>query len=95
VNSIMYYGTEILKNAGFETKAALIGNIANGVISVLATFVGIWLLGKVGRRPMLLTGLIGTTSALLLIGIFSNALQGSAALPYVVLTLTVTFLAFQ
>ncbi|PAE57921.1 MFS transporter, partial [Bacillus licheniformis] len=95
VNSIMYYGTEILKNAGFETKAALIGNIANGVISVLATFVGIWLLGKVGRRPMLLTGLIGTTSALLLIGIFSNVLQGSAALPYVVLTLTVTFLAFQ
>ncbi|MDI5791575.1 MFS transporter [Bacillus licheniformis] len=61
----------------------------------MATFVGIWLLGKVGRRPMLLTGLIGTTSALLLIGIFSNVLQGSAALPYVVLTLTVTFLAFQ
>ncbi|MCF7619687.1 sugar porter family MFS transporter [Bacillus sonorensis] len=95
VNSIMYYGTEILKNAGFETKAALIGNIANGLISVLATFVGIWLLGKVGRRPMLLTGLIGTTSALLLIGIFSTLLQGSAALPYVVLALTVTFLGFQ
>lgn len=95
VNSIMYYGTEILKNAGFETKAALIGNIANGLISVLATFVGIWLLGKVGRRPMLLTGLIGTTTALLLIGIFSTVLEGSTALPYVVLSLTVTFLAFQ
>ncbi|MDQ0858975.1 sugar porter family MFS transporter [Bacillus sp. V2I10] len=95
VNSIMYYGTEILKDAGFQTKAALIGNIANGVISVLATFVGIWLLGKVGRRPMLLTGLIGTTTALLLIGIFSIMLEGTAALPYVVLALTVTFLAFQ
>jgi major inositol transporter-like SP family MFS transporter len=95
VNSIMYYGTEILKNAGFGTKAALIGNIANGVISVLATFVGIWLLGKVGRRPMLLTGLIGTTTALLLIGIFSLVLKGSPALPFVVLALTVTFLAFQ
>ena len=95
VNSIMYYGTEILKNAGFDTGAALIGNIANGVISVLATFVGIWLLGKVGRRPMLLTGLLGTTSALLLIGIFSITLEGSAALPYVVLSLTVLFLAFQ
>ncbi|WP_028403091.1 sugar porter family MFS transporter [Ectobacillus panaciterrae] len=95
VNSIMYYGTEILKDAGFQTEAALIGNIANGVISVLATFVGIWLLGKVGRRPMLMTGLIGTTTALLLIGIFSRILEGSAALPYVVLALTVTFLAFQ
>lgn len=95
VNSIMYYGTEILKDAGFETEAALIGNIANGAISVLATFVGIWLLGKVGRRPMLITGLAGTTTSLLLIGIFSNVLEGSAALPYVVLALTVTFLAFQ
>lgn len=95
VNSIMYYGTEILKDAGFRTEAALIGNIANGVISVLATFVGIWLLGKVGRRPMLLTGLLGTTTALLLIGIFSLTLEGSAALPYIVLALTVTFLAFQ
>ncbi|WP_342048093.1 sugar porter family MFS transporter [Bacillus sp. OTU530] len=95
VNSIMYYGTEILKDAGFETKAALIGNIANGAISVLATFVGIWLLGQVGRKPMLLTGLIGTTISLLLIGVFSLVLEGSTALPYVVLILTVTFLAFQ
>jgi major inositol transporter-like SP family MFS transporter len=95
VNSIMYYGTEILKDAGFQTEAALIGNIGNGVISVLATFVGIWLLGKVGRRPMLITGLAGTTTALLLIGIFSLVFEGSAALPYIVLALTITFLAFQ
>ncbi|WP_430536068.1 sugar porter family MFS transporter [Listeria rocourtiae] len=95
VNSIMYYGTEILRDAGFGTEAALIGNIANGVISVLATFVGIYLLGKIGRRPMLITGLIGTTCALLLIGFMSMWLQGTEALPYVVLSLTVTFLAFQ
>ncbi|MBT2634973.1 sugar porter family MFS transporter [Bacillus sp. ISL-26] len=95
VNSIMYYGTQILKDAGFQTEAALVGNIANGVISVLATFAGIWLLGKAGRRPMLITGLIGTTTALLLIGIMSILLEGSPALPYVVLALTVSFLAFQ
>ncbi|KAA9016966.1 sugar porter family MFS transporter [Niallia endozanthoxylica] len=95
VNSIMYYGTQILQQSGFSTDAALVGNIANGVISVLATFVGIWLLGKVGRRPMLAVGLIGTTTALTLIGIFSLVLEGSAALPYAVLGMTVTFLAFQ
>jgi len=95
VNSIMYYGTEILKDAGFGTKAALIGNIANGVISVVATFVGIWLLGRVGRRPMLITGQIGTTLSLLLIGIFSLTMEGTEALPYIILSLTVTFLAFQ
>lgn len=95
VNSIMYYGTEILSNAGFGTQAALIGNIANGVISVLATFVGIWLLGRVGRRQMLTVGFIGTTSALLLITIAATFFEGTTALPYMVLALTVTFLAFQ
>jgi MFS transporter, SP family, major inositol transporter len=95
VNSIMYYGTEILKDAGFATQAALVGNIANGVISVVATIFGIWLLGKVGRRPMLLTGLVGTSCALLAIGIVSLVFEGAAFLPYLVLSLTVTFLAFQ
>jgi major inositol transporter-like SP family MFS transporter len=95
VNSIMYYGTEILKDAGFKTEAALIANIANGLISVIAVCIGIWLLGKVRRRPMLIIGLIGTTTALMLIGIFSKILEGSVALPYVVLSLTVMFLAFM
>lgn len=95
VNSIMYYGTEILKDAGFSTEAALVGNIANGVISVIATFVGIALLDKVGRRPMLFTGMLGTSTSLLLIGLFSILLKDSEALPFIILGLTVVFLAFQ
>ena len=95
VNSIMYYGTQILADAGFGREAALTANIANGVISVLATFVGIWLLSRVGRRRMLITGQIGTTSALLLIGVFSLVLPEGTVRGYVILLMTVTFLAFQ
>jgi major inositol transporter-like SP family MFS transporter len=95
VNSIMYYGTQILAQSGFGREAALTANIANGIISVLATFVGIWLLGKVGRRRMLITGQIGTTIALLLIGIFSLLLPEGTSRGFVILALTVTFLAFQ
>ncbi|OAH12317.1 sugar porter family MFS transporter [Streptomyces jeddahensis] len=95
VNTIMYYGTQILTDAGFTSDSALTANIANGVISVLATFVGIWLLGRVNRRPMLMTGQIGTTAALLLIGVFSLALPAGEGRAYAVLAMTVTFLAFQ
>lgn len=95
VNSIMYYGTQILTDAGFSADSALTANIANGVISVLATFVGIYLLGKVNRRPMLIAGQVGTTGALLLIGVFSLLLPAGEGRAYVVLALTVTFLAFQ
>jgi len=95
VNTIMYYGTQILTEAGFTADSALTANIANGVISVLATFVGIWLLGRVNRRPMLMTGQIGTTAALLLIGVFSLVLPSGDGRAYAVLAMTITFLAFQ
>ncbi len=95
VNTIMYYGTQILTDAGFAADSALTANIANGVISVLATFVGIWLLGRVPRRPMLMTGQMGTTAALLLIGVFSLVLPAGDGRAYAVLAMTVTFLAFQ
>lgn len=95
VNSIMYYGTQILMNAGFSTQAALIGNIANGVISVAATLFGIWMMGRHGRRPLIMTGQIGTMACLCLIGTVANVFEGAAFLPYLVLSLTVTFLFFQ
>ncbi|TWD97502.1 major inositol transporter-like SP family MFS transporter [Neobacillus bataviensis] len=95
VNSIMYYGTQILEQAGFGTKTALIANIANGLISVISVVFGIWLIGKINRRPMLIIGLSGTTTCLFLIAIFSTVLKGTVALPYVVLSLTVLFLAFM
>ncbi|MER7400174.1 sugar porter family MFS transporter [Streptomyces sp. NPDC000151] len=95
VNTIMYYGTQILTDAGFAAEGALTANIANGVISVLATFAGIWLLGRVNRRPMLMAGQIGTTSALLLIGVFSYTMPAGDGRAYAVLAMTVTFLAFQ
>ncbi|MFC9132172.1 sugar porter family MFS transporter [Streptomyces sp. NPDC057099] len=95
VNTIMYYGTQILTDAGFAADSALTANIANGVISVLATFVGIWLLGRVNRRPMLMTGQLGTTVALLLIGVFSLVLPSGDPRAFAVLAMTVTFLAFQ
>jgi len=95
VNSIMYYGTEILKMAGFGTDAALIANIANGAIAVIACTVGMWLLGKVRRRPMGIVGLSGIVVTLFTIGILSKVMEGSPAFPYVMIALMVTFLAFM
>lgn len=94
INSIMYYGTQILQSSGFGTKASLIGNVANGLIAVIAVIVGMSILQKVNRRKMLLTGLTGVTIALIAIGISNQALAGSPALPYVVLSMTLVYLAF-
>ena len=95
VNAIMYYGTQILSGAGFGTEAALTANIANGVVSVAAAIFGIWLLGRVHRRRMLMTGLIGTGSSLLLIGLVSIFVSEGTVRAFIILALTVTFLGFQ
>lgn len=95
VNSIFYYGTQILKNSGFSTQAALVGNIANGLISVSVTFLAFYLLTRIGRKTLLISGQIGIIIVLFSIGLVSMLLNGSSVLPYAVLSLTVSFLAFQ
>ena len=59
INAFMYFTPIILTSTGLGTNAALTATIGNGVVSVIATLIGIWLIGKHGRRPMLMTGLSG------------------------------------
>ena len=85
----MYYGTNILRDAGFATNAALVANVANGMISVIATVIGIYLIGQLEAADHLCTN--GVIISLLLIAACSYMFQGSAALPYLVIGLTVAF----
>jgi major inositol transporter-like SP family MFS transporter len=62
----MYYGTQILENSGFGTKTALIANVANGLIAVIAVIVGMSLTNKINRRTMLLTGLTGSVGTMII-----------------------------
>ncbi|MFB4322009.1 MFS transporter [Priestia sp. BR_2] len=67
----------------------------NGAIYILTDFVGNWLFGRFGLRTMLLIGLSENTITLLLIVILSLTLKGSASCHFVVLALSVVFLAFM
>lgn len=71
VNAIMYYAPTILQSAGMSSDAALFATMGNGIVSVVMTLVGIWLLGLFGRRTMALIGQIGCTLALFFIAIVS------------------------
>lgn len=95
INSIMYYGTQILTTAGFSRSVALAANIVNGVISLAATLFGIFLLDVAGRRRMLLIGFVGTTTALLLIGFIAKLMGPSVLRADLVLAAIGLFLAFQ
>jgi MFS transporter, SP family, major inositol transporter len=93
INAIMYYGTTILSSSGFGDRGALIANVLNGVVSVLAVIAGMYLMTRLPRKRMLITGLVGTSSSLLAISIVSLAMPQGLARGYVVLLFMVTFLA--
>ena len=94
INTVNYYGTTILRDdAGLGDQAALVSTIAIGATSVIMTVVGIWLLGFVGRRKMLLTGFIGVAaSQAVLAGVFQ--LPQSDFRAYTILAAMIVFVAF-
>ncbi|MHC5250981.1 sugar porter family MFS transporter [Listeria kieliensis] len=94
INIMMYYGTTILQRSGFASSAALIANVANGLVSVLAVIIGISLMHRVDRRKLILTGITCTTLCMALITIALFAFPNAAFLPYMVITLTVLFIGF-
>ncbi|KAB8306307.1 sugar porter family MFS transporter [Erwinia endophytica] len=101
VNTIMFYAPTMLKATGLGTHASLLATIANGVISVIMTFVGIMLLSRFGRRPLLLIGQIGCTCTLLTISMLTwlmpETINGHPDLlrSYLVLMGMLVFLCFQ
>ncbi|HDL6967813.1 TPA: sugar porter family MFS transporter [Yersinia enterocolitica] len=57
VNVIMYYGTEILRTAGFSERMSLICNVLNGVFSVGGMVIGVlFLVDRFKRKTLIIYG---------------------------------------
>ena len=92
INSIMYYGIKVLKEAGFSESAALIVNIAPGTIAVLGSIMSLRLMERVRRRVMVMTGYVSTAFFHVLIAGASILLPAdNAARPWILLVLIVCF----
>jgi len=59
INVIFYYGATLWQAAGFSEAQALQTNIISGAISIVACFVTVGLVDKIGRKPLLLIGSAG------------------------------------
>lgn len=91
INSVMYYGTQLLTDAGFSASAAIIANTFNGLFSVLGITVGILLINKLPRRTMLIGGFCLTTTFHLLIGLSASFLPDGQVKAYLILIFVVLF----
>jgi len=97
INAIIYYANQIFASAGFATEVsrAAVTTWAIGGVNVLATLIAIAFIDQVGRRILLLAGLIGMGASLVVVGIafrFISAEGQGAAGPTVAGIVTVVAL---
>ena len=59
INAILYFAPRIFEMTGLGTKAALLQSVGIGITNLLFTFVGLWLIDRLGRRTLLYIGSFG------------------------------------
>ncbi|EST89138.1 hypothetical protein T233_01586 [Vagococcus lutrae LBD1] len=96
INSIMYYGSEILSMYGFGEGAALMFNVLNGVVSVIASLIGMNIVDNMGRKKLEIRGLAICAISLISVGVLSKLLAGTQAAPYTIMVVIFIYIfAFQ
>jgi MFS transporter, SP family, arabinose:H+ symporter len=64
INAILYFAPRIFELTGLAAKAALLQSVGIGVTNLVFTFVGLWLIDRLGRRTLLYIGSFGYITSL-------------------------------
>lgn len=64
INAILYFAPRIFALTGLGEEAALLQSVGIGVTNLIFTFVGLWLIDRLGRRTLLSIGSIGYIASL-------------------------------
>ena len=59
INAILYFAPRIFKMTGLGTQAALLQSVGIGITNLIFTFIGLWLIDRLGRRTLLYIGSFG------------------------------------
>lgn len=59
INAILYFAPRIFEMTGLGAKAAMLQSVGIGVTNLVFTFVGLWLIDRLGRRTLLYLGSFG------------------------------------
>jgi sugar porter (SP) family MFS transporter len=74
INTVIYYAPVIIQSSGISSASgAILATAGIGLVNVLMTIVSMRLIDRVGRRPLLLTGIAGMAVTLGLLGLIFRA----------------------
>lgn len=90
INIIMYYSTDIFREAGFSTESGIAQTVVIGATNLLFTILAMMVIDKIGRKKMLLSGALGMS---VFLGLFAHAFITNIG-GYILLGYLVCFVAF-
>ena len=67
INAILYFAPRIFELTGLGATAALLQSVGIGLTNLVFTFVGLWLIDRLGRRTLLYVGSVGYIASLSLV----------------------------
>jgi MFS transporter, SP family, arabinose:H+ symporter len=91
INTIMDYAPSIFQSAGWKMDGALASTFVVGITEFVFTILSLWLIDRLGRKPLYIVGSAGMTATLLLLVIAALAGRFHGGL---VLAVILAYLAF-
>jgi sugar porter (SP) family MFS transporter len=91
INAIIYYGPKILEEGGLQLGEALGGQVIIGIVNVLFTFIALWKIDSLGRKPLLIFGVLGIMISLIVVGLLFYFEVNNT---YLLMTFILVFIAF-
>ncbi|MGH8979895.1 MAG: sugar porter family MFS transporter [Acidimicrobiales bacterium] len=76
INTVIYFGTTILHVTGLNLSTSVAETVFIGVVNFVFAGVAVFLIDKVGRKPLLVISAVGCTLTLIVLGIYFD--QGAA-----------------
>jgi MFS transporter, SP family, galactose:H+ symporter len=94
INTVIYYAPRIIQSAGISSASGAILTTAGiGMVNVLMTIVSMWLIDRIGRRPLLLTGIAGMAVTLGVLGWAFHSASPSGALSWLAVISIMVYVA--
>lgn len=95
INTVIYYAPTIIQSAGISSASgAILATAGIGLVNVIMTVVAMWLLDRVGRRPLLLVGIAGMIVSLGVLGYAFYAPGHGGSLAHVAVITLMAYVAF-
>jgi SP family galactose:H+ symporter-like MFS transporter len=94
INTVIYYAPLIIQSAGISSASgAILATAGIGAVNVLMTIVAMWLIDRMGRRPLLLVGIAGMVVTLGLLGLAFHMSEKSGVLVWIAVISMMAYVA--